>query len=94
MADSEPTPPAPPALTGDALWLARLRRCGQAGLTICLVTIIGFWVHEVFFVAPEVRQAWKLRVLLVLIPIALLSALTLLIVWVLEKVKIFKARQG
>lgn len=90
MASVESANSAPPALTGDALWLARLRCFGHYGIGTTLLIIVMLWLHEVVFVEPvesPVRQVWKLKVLIALLPIALLSALALLVVWVLELVK-------
>ena len=95
MAAPDPAKPVPPALTGDALWLARLRRFGHRGIRTALLIIVALWLHEIVFVDPlgDLRQVWKLRVLIVLIPVALLSALALLIVWLLEKIKAMTSRR-
>jgi hypothetical protein len=73
----------PPA-GGKALWAARLQRFGQRGLITALLVIAALWMHELF-VDPEVRQGWKLKVLMVLIPLGVLAVLALAAAWMLER---------
>ncbi len=73
----------PPA-SGKALWSGRLQRFGQRGLTLVLLAIAALWMHELF-TDPAIRQAWKLKVLMVLIPLGVLAALSLGVAWVLHR---------
>ena len=82
MAAPEPTDVPP--MSGKALWAARLRGCGQIGLTVVLLGIGLLWAHELF-VDPTVRQIGKLFVLWVLIPLGVLASLSLGIAWVLHR---------
>ncbi len=78
--DSTSTAPA----SGRALWAARLRRFGQSGLTVVLLVTGALWIHELS-VNPQVRQGWKLKVLVVLIPLGVLAALSLGIAWLMHR---------
>ena len=82
MAAPEPTS-VPPA-SGKALWAARLRRFGQRGLTVVLLVIAVLWMHELF-TDPAIRQGWKLKVLMILIPLGVLASLSLGVAWVLHR---------
>ena len=77
-----PTPTGGPPMSGKALWAARLRGFGQSGLTVVLLVIAALWMHELF-TDPAVRQGWKLKVLMFLIPLAVLAVLSLGAAWVL-----------
>lgn len=75
MADTPPaSPPAPP------LWTTRLQRFGQAAVGLALLGVIALWVHELFE-DPTIRQPGKLKVLLVLMPVAVLGTAALLLAW-------------
>ena len=80
MAAPEPT--SVPPSSGKALWAARLRHFGKCGLTAVLLVIAALWMHEMF-TDPAVRQGWKLKVLMFLIPLAVLAVLSLGAAWVL-----------
>ena len=68
-----PAPASDPTLAARSRWAARLRRFAQSALTVVLLTIAALWIHELF-VDPAIRQGWKLKVLMVLIPLALLAS--------------------
>lgn len=72
------------AKSGKALWAARLRRFGKTGVSIVLIGIGVLWCHELFQ-DPQVRQKWKLQVLMVLIPLGATASLSLGLAWVLHR---------
>lgn len=82
MTSTEPTR-IPPA-GGKALWAARLQGFGRRGLITVLLGIAALWMHELF-VDPEIRQGWKLKFLMVLIPLGVLAALALATAWMLAR---------
>ncbi len=82
MASPEPASVSP--TSGKILWAARLRRFGQRGLTVVLLVIGALWIHELF-VDPAVRQGWKLKVLMILIPLGVLASLSLGVAWMLHR---------
>lgn len=82
MSPTEPT--SVPMASDKALWAARLQSFGRRGLITVLLVIAALWMHELF-VDPEIRQSWKLKVLMVLIPLGVLAALALGAAWVLQR---------
>ncbi|MEQ2007478.1 MAG: hypothetical protein ABMA26_11830 [Limisphaerales bacterium] len=74
---------SPPAC-GKALWAGRLRRFGQGGLTVVLLVIAALWMHELL-TDPAIRQGWKLKVLMALIPLGVLASLSLGVAWALDR---------
>lgn len=74
MLPSEPT--GVPPEQDETLDAGKLRRFGQRGLTMVLLVIAALWIHELF-VDPEVRQGWKLYVLMILIPLGLSASVSL-----------------
>lgn len=63
---------------------AGLRKFGQGGLTSILLILAVLWMHELF-TDPAVRQGWKLKVLMVLIPVGVLASVSLAVAWALER---------
>lgn len=80
-----PPPENPPPTTAvePARWTTRLRWFGQRAIVTVLLVMLALWLHELF-VDPKVRQAWKLKVLMVLIPLGVSGAATLLLAWLME----------
>ena len=78
-----PAPASDPAPAARSRWAARLRRFAQSALTVVLLTIAALWIHELF-VDPAIRQGWKLKVLMVLIPLALLASVAMGLAWLIE----------
>ena len=70
--------------SGKALWAGRLQHFGQRGLTVVLLVIAALWMHELF-TDPAVRQGWKLKVLMILIPLGVIAVLSLGVAWVLHR---------
>lgn len=81
---TSPEPTTVSQTSDKVLWTARLRHFGQCGLTIVLLVIAALWMHELFS-DPAVRQGWKLKVLMILIPLAVLAVLSLGAAWVLNR---------
>ncbi|MFM8471658.1 MAG: hypothetical protein ACKODH_17125 [Limisphaerales bacterium] len=79
-----PAPPRVPVADGRTLWAARLQRFGRGGSITALLVIAALWMHELF-VDPEIRQGWKLKVLMVLIPLGVLASIALGVAWMLER---------
>jgi hypothetical protein len=73
-----------PDRSGKARWAARLRSFGKIALSIVLIGICVLWVHELFQEAT-VRQRWKLKVLMVFIPLAVTASLSLGIAWLMHR---------
>ena len=71
-------PPDQPPAAAPSHWTTRLQNMGRCALTVALLGVFALWLHELF-VDPAIRQAWKLEVLLVLIPLALLGSVALLL---------------
>lgn len=63
--------------------MTRLRSFGQRAIMIVLLILFALWAHELF-VDPKIRQAWKLKVLMILIPLAVTGAAALLLARLLE----------
>ena len=70
-------PSAPPAAE-PSRWTKRLQSFGRGTLTLVLLGVFALWLHELF-VDPAIRPAWKLKVLLVLIPLGVTGAGALLL---------------
>jgi hypothetical protein len=85
-----PSPENPPstAPAEPSRWTMRLRWFGQRAIVTVLLVMLALWLHELF-VDPKVRQAWKLKVLMVLIPLGVSGSVALLLAWLLE----WKARR-
>lgn len=81
MAATENSPSPAPA--GPSRWTTRLQWFGHRAIVTVLLVILALWLHELF-VDPKIRQAWKLKVLLVLIPLGVSGAVALLLAWLLE----------
>ncbi len=64
-------------------WAARLQWFGQRAIITVLLGVLALWLHELC-VDPEIRQAWKLKVLMVLIPLGVAGAFAMLLAWLLE----------
>lgn len=79
-----PVPADVSATSGKALWAARLRGFGKAGLSIVLIGVGAMWCHELS-VDPEVRQEWKLFLLMALIPLGVLASLSLGVAWLMQR---------
>lgn len=86
MAHPESPPPTAPA--EPSRWTTRLRWFGQRAIVTVLLVLCALWLHELF-VDPKIRQAWKLKVLMVLIPFGVSGAVALLVAWLVE----WKARR-
>lgn len=78
-----PENPPPPAPAEPPRWPTRLRRFGQRALVTVLLVLLALWLHELF-VDPKVRQAWKLKVLMGLIPLGVSGSVALLLARLLE----------
>jgi len=74
--------PPPPVAAEPARWTTRLRWFGQCAIVTVLLVILALWLHELF-VDPKVRQAWKLKVLMVLIPLGVSGSVALLLAWLM-----------
>lgn len=81
MAPPENSPS--PASAEPSRWPARLQRFGQRTIIAVLLGVFVLWLHELF-VDPDIRQAWKLKVLMVLIPLGVIGAAALLLAWLGE----------
>ena len=81
MAAPEPTSVSQTG--GKVLWAGRLQRFGQHGLTAVLLVIAALWIHELSS-DPAIRQGWKLKVLMILIPLGVLASLALGVAWLLN----------
>jgi hypothetical protein len=80
MANGENLPattPAPPR------WVAGLQWFGRRAIVTVLLVMFALWLHELF-VDPQIRQAWKLKVIIVLAPLGALGAMALLVATVGE----------
>ena len=85
------SPDNPPAseVSEPSRWTTRLQRFGQRALITVLLGVFVLWLHELF-VDPDIRQGWKLKVLMVLIPLGVVGAAALLLAWFGE----WKSRQA
>ncbi|MEN9576163.1 MAG: hypothetical protein RL514_4018 [Verrucomicrobiota bacterium] len=71
-------PPENPSSPPPAPSASRLQGVGKLAVGIALCGVFLLWLHELF-VDPAPRQAWKLAVLVVLIPLALTGTAALLL---------------
>ncbi len=78
---SAPEATVPPTGSGPKPWANRLQWLGRSGVVVVLLGIGVLWLHE-FTVGLNERPAWKLKVMFVLIPLGVASALAQLIAWV------------
>lgn len=78
-----PENPPPTTAIEPSRWTTRLRWFGQRAIVTVLLVMLALWLHELF-VDPKVRQVWKLKVLMVLIPLGVSGSLALLLAWLLE----------
>jgi hypothetical protein len=78
---SAPEATVPPTGSGPKSWANRLQWLGRSGVVVVLLGIGVLWLHE-FTVGLNERPAWKLKVMFVLIPLGVASALAQLIAWV------------
>lgn len=81
MAHPENSPS--PAIAEPSRWTARLQRFGQRTIITVLLGVFVLWLHELF-VDPDIRQGWKLKVLMVLLPLGVVGAAALLLAWLGE----------
>ncbi|MFA6545665.1 MAG: hypothetical protein WCS99_14710 [Limisphaerales bacterium] len=86
-------PAGVPPERGETLKAGRMRGFGQRGLIAVLLVIAVLWIHELF-VDPEVRQGWKLYVLIILIPLGLVASLSLALAWAVDRREEKKHRDG
>ena len=85
---------SPAPLDGESSrWTTRLQRLGRGALSIALFGVFVLWLPELF-VDPAIRQGWKLKVLMGLIPLAVLGAAALLLAWIGEWQRRRKRRDG
>lgn len=76
---SAPDQPAAPVPAPVPRWVVRLQWFGWRAVTMVLLVMLALWLHELLYVDPLVRQAWKLKVLFVLAPLGAGGALALLV---------------
>lgn len=77
---STPEASLPPSDHRPATWATRLRWLGRTGVVVVLLGILVLWLHE-FTVGLNERPAWKLKVMFVLIPLGVASAIAQLVAW-------------
>ncbi len=85
---SEPAPqpeslsvaPVPQPIRGPG----RLQTFGRRALATVLLVIFLLWLEELF-ADPQTRQGWKLKVMMVLIPLGLAGTTALLLAWRRER---------
>jgi hypothetical protein len=78
---SAPEATVPPTGSGPKPWANRLQWLGRSGVVVVLLGIGVLWLHE-FTVGLNERPAWKLKVMFVLIPLGVASALAQVVAWV------------
>jgi len=78
---SVPEATVPPTGSGPKPWANRLQWLGRSGVVVVLLGIGVLWLHE-FTVGLNERPAWKLKVMFVLIPLGVASALAQVVAWV------------
>lgn len=79
---SQPEDASPSNSPAPSPGIARLQWFGQRAVVIVLLTLLALNLHEQF-VDPLVRQGWKLKVMVVLIPLGVTGAAALLMAWLL-----------
>ena len=70
--------PAPTPAPASPRWVTGLQWFGRRAIVTVLLVMFALWLHELF-VDPQIRQAWKLKVLIVLAPLGTLGAAALLV---------------
>lgn len=70
----------PPSERPPVTWAERLQWLGRSGVVVVLLGLGALWVHE-FSVGLNERPAWKLKVMFVLIPLGVASAIAQLVAW-------------
>lgn len=70
--------PAPIPASASRRWVTGLQWFGRRAIVTVLLVMFALWLHELF-VDPQIRQAWKLKVLIVLAPLGALGAAALLV---------------